>query len=160
RRGATLTRLFSNPQEWVPCLSRGRVAVLAWRRPGQPPAPRIEALRVDFDRLAFRPPAGPVPPFRLPDDQPALNAVPRRPRAGPADSSEAVQQIARFNALTFQYQMESRIAWESLVGARLVATAGLPHGPLANGAWALARVGYTYEVMRRPELARGFVPQV
>ncbi|MFO0841277.1 MAG: hypothetical protein U0797_02615 [Gemmataceae bacterium] len=63
---ASLFRLYSNPDEFVPCFTEGSAAICAWRAPGSP-GPAAPGLAEDFNRLAFGPspvtaPAEPAPP--------------------------------------------------------------------------------------------------
>lgn len=142
RIGAALSRLYSNPNEFVPCFLAGNTAIFAWRDPaaGQAaPSP----LAIDFVAQAFGPqaqtaPEQPVRTETLPWWQEWITAE----RPPPGDAGTAMQELSRFDALSLSSQQRNRQTFFTAVFAALAGQAA--GGPLAGGVLPQLRMAMTY----------------
>jgi tetratricopeptide (TPR) repeat protein len=155
----SLERLYSNPDEFVPCYVEASTALFAWRQPRavayagadkkQPPLnPRLP---VDFNARAFgkdavtAPPEAPRPAGAGPWWQQMLQAK----GATPPEALTAVQQLKRFEGMAFRYQVENQRSYLATVAALLGGQTTAPGGAL--GVLLPARLTLTYNRELFPE---------
>jgi tetratricopeptide (TPR) repeat protein len=160
RAEVPLFKLYSNPREWVPLHLEGRTAIFGWVAPGDEAAARsLAPLAIHFNRRAFGPeavkapsgrarPAGALPKWK------ALLAPPPPPSV---DAGAAFQHNLRFTALGPRYSHEHQTGWQASLAASALGTAGLPGGPLLNGAWAPARLSFAFRLIHDRSQAGGAV---
>lgn len=130
---ATLLRMYSNPDEFVPCFTEGSAAICAWKAPGSPGL-ADPGLAADFDLVAFGPspvmaPAEPAPPATR--DWWTLLLQGEGPV--PTGSLSAVQHKTRFDALTLRYSVQNNQAWLASLVVSLLGTGAADSGPLGAG---------------------------
>lgn len=140
----TLSRLYSNPAEFVPCFVEGGAALFAWVPPAGGKASPAPA--EDFNKLAFG-----ANPVQAPDAQTRGAGEgdwwwkllePRPPT--PPETMTAVQHMTRFDALAGKYRFEVEQIYLSQLAGLLAGQSGGPGGPVAGGALLPARWGLTY----------------
>lgn len=141
---APMVRMYSNPDEFVPCFTEGSSAIFAWRDPAavEPPEP---GLAEDYNRLAFGPspvvaPAEPAPP--APREWWRLLLQTEGP--SPTGSLTTLQHKTRFDALSFRYRHENYNGWVASQVTSLLGQSAAPSGPLGAGCLLPLRMQVTY----------------
>jgi len=130
--------LFANPEEWVPCYLKGRIAIFAWRDPRQPASAPPARLTLDFKQSAFGANAEPAPPHGAEPAPPGnwwnicwqLWWRPEPPLS--SDRESVALYDSRYQALERPREIyKYSRAWQTAVAAGAVASS-LPHGPVPN----------------------------
>lgn len=148
RQNIMLQRLYSSPEEFVPCYVKGRTAIFAWRdpSPGAAPPPLDRRLPCDFAREAFGKSAEPVPAWvAVPPPEPKWWQPLLEPPGGLSPSGwEAWQHYTRFDSQARFYQGRAQADWVSFMYAGLVGQAAQPLGPVLPGTLVTARMWRVY----------------
>lgn len=137
--------LFANPEEWVLCYLKGRIAIFAWRDPQSPDEPDpARGLALHLKRAAFGPEAEAAPP-RGPEQssrtRPWWDAWWQPPPPLSIDRDSLALYDYRFQYLEEPRRMQQIYlrshAWQAGVAAGAIARS-LPCGPLPNSLLALS----------------------
>ncbi|MFO0876962.1 MAG: hypothetical protein U0840_06280 [Gemmataceae bacterium] len=133
---STLSRLYSNPQEFVPCFTRGNTAIFAWNNPEVRAESSLDGrLPEKFSALAFgkEPVEAPDEPARSAAERSLIERVLQAESPTPPGSLTALQHTIRFDARSMDYQIGNNKAWVASMGSALVGLTAAQNGPLAAG---------------------------